>query len=230
MLIAGGTDLLPNMKRRQMAPKVLVSLAGIAELRNNGSALWRGPDAHANRQLESADRAAPGRAPGRHRAPAQHGHARRQPLPRHALQLLQPELRVAQGDRLLPEEGRRHLLGGDREQALRRRFIHRLRASADRARGAPQPRFDEKRKRSRGGGLLQQRRHRLPQAAAGRDPDRGTHPGHFAAVPTGSCAGAARSTSRCWASPRRPMPMEIRKSLWARSRHARFWWRKRASS
>ena len=35
-------------------------------------------------------------------------------LPRHALQLLRPELRVAPGDRLLHEEGRRHLLGGDR--------------------------------------------------------------------------------------------------------------------
>jgi hypothetical protein len=47
-----------------------------------------------------------GRGAGRDGPPAQHGHARRQPLPRHPLQLLQPELRVAQGDRLLPEEGR----------------------------------------------------------------------------------------------------------------------------
>jgi 4-hydroxybenzoyl-CoA reductase subunit beta len=38
MLIAGGTDLLPNMKRRQMAPKVLVSLKELPELRRNGSA------------------------------------------------------------------------------------------------------------------------------------------------------------------------------------------------
>src|SRR5688500_9585219 len=37
MLIAGGTDLLPNMKRRQMAPKGLVSLPGIAEPRTNGT-------------------------------------------------------------------------------------------------------------------------------------------------------------------------------------------------
>jgi len=42
MLIAGGTDLLPNMKRRQMAPKVLVSLSGIAELRTNGTAYGAG--------------------------------------------------------------------------------------------------------------------------------------------------------------------------------------------
>ena len=38
-LIAGGTDLLPNMKRRQMAPRVLVSLRHIAELKRNGAAL-----------------------------------------------------------------------------------------------------------------------------------------------------------------------------------------------
>jgi 4-hydroxybenzoyl-CoA reductase subunit beta len=38
MLIAGGTDLLPNMKRRHQTPKVLVSLAQVAELRkSNGS-------------------------------------------------------------------------------------------------------------------------------------------------------------------------------------------------
>src|SRR5712671_7456860 len=42
MLIAGGTDLLPNMKRRQMAPKVLVSLRKIPELKRNGSALGAG--------------------------------------------------------------------------------------------------------------------------------------------------------------------------------------------
>jgi len=42
MLIAGGTDLLPNMKRRQMAPKVLVSLREIETLRKNGSAYGAG--------------------------------------------------------------------------------------------------------------------------------------------------------------------------------------------
>jgi 4-hydroxybenzoyl-CoA reductase subunit beta len=36
MLIAGGTDLLPNMKRRHQAPRVLVSIRGIEELRANG--------------------------------------------------------------------------------------------------------------------------------------------------------------------------------------------------
>ena len=33
MLVAGGTDLYPNMKRRQFEPKVLVSLGAVAELR-----------------------------------------------------------------------------------------------------------------------------------------------------------------------------------------------------
>src|SRR5262245_15028265 len=42
MLIAGGTDLLPNMKRRQMAPKILVSLKKIEEMRGNGATLGAG--------------------------------------------------------------------------------------------------------------------------------------------------------------------------------------------
>jgi 4-hydroxybenzoyl-CoA reductase subunit beta len=33
MLVAGGTDLYPNMKRRQFEPKVLIGLRGIADLR-----------------------------------------------------------------------------------------------------------------------------------------------------------------------------------------------------
>ncbi len=44
MLLAGGTDLLPNMKRRQQVPKSLVSLGDIAALRrtSNGSGLRLG--------------------------------------------------------------------------------------------------------------------------------------------------------------------------------------------
>jgi 4-hydroxybenzoyl-CoA reductase subunit beta len=42
MLIAGGTDLLPNMKRRQMAPRVLVSVRNIPELKRNGAILGSG--------------------------------------------------------------------------------------------------------------------------------------------------------------------------------------------
>jgi 4-hydroxybenzoyl-CoA reductase subunit beta len=36
MVVAGGTDLYPNMKRRQFEPKVLVGLGGIGELRGVG--------------------------------------------------------------------------------------------------------------------------------------------------------------------------------------------------
>ena len=40
MIVAGGTDLLPNMKRRQQVPSTLIGLRGIAELRaiSNGNA------------------------------------------------------------------------------------------------------------------------------------------------------------------------------------------------
>jgi 4-hydroxybenzoyl-CoA reductase subunit beta len=37
MLIAGGTDLLPNMKRRQMAPKLLVSLRNIPSMKSKAA-------------------------------------------------------------------------------------------------------------------------------------------------------------------------------------------------
>src|SRR6187397_3522535 len=36
MLLAGGTDLLPNMKRRQQVPRVVVGLRGVAELSGVG--------------------------------------------------------------------------------------------------------------------------------------------------------------------------------------------------
>ena len=47
MLIAGGTDLLPNMKRRQKAPKVLVSLHRLPELRKLNGTFRRRAHAHA---------------------------------------------------------------------------------------------------------------------------------------------------------------------------------------
>src|SRR5204863_1547756 len=36
MLIAGGTDLLPNMKRRQMAPKMLISVRSLLKVNGRG--------------------------------------------------------------------------------------------------------------------------------------------------------------------------------------------------
>ena len=35
MLVAGGTDLLPNMKRRQQVPSTLIGLRRVAELRES---------------------------------------------------------------------------------------------------------------------------------------------------------------------------------------------------
>ena len=48
MLVAGGTDLFPNMKRRQFAPQVLVSLGRVKGAReiSNGSLRARGPLPH----------------------------------------------------------------------------------------------------------------------------------------------------------------------------------------
>ena len=46
MLIAGGTDLLPNMKRRHQAPQVLVSLTQVAELRKANGTFGAGLTLH----------------------------------------------------------------------------------------------------------------------------------------------------------------------------------------
>ena len=44
MLLAGGTDLLPNMKRRHQVPRALIALRGVKELKavTNGSGLTIG--------------------------------------------------------------------------------------------------------------------------------------------------------------------------------------------
>jgi 4-hydroxybenzoyl-CoA reductase subunit beta len=42
MILAGGTDLLPNMKRRHQAPRVLVSLRNIPAMKSNGATLGAG--------------------------------------------------------------------------------------------------------------------------------------------------------------------------------------------
>ena len=42
MLIAGGTDLIPNMKRRHQSPRMLVSLRGVQELRKSNGTLGAG--------------------------------------------------------------------------------------------------------------------------------------------------------------------------------------------
>ncbi len=58
MLVAGGTDLYPNLKRRQFEPSVLVGLRGIRELagvRGNGSGLTIGAGTTLTRVATHAD-------------------------------------------------------------------------------------------------------------------------------------------------------------------------------
>ncbi len=74
MLIAGGTDLVPNMKRRHQAPKTLVSLRRVEELKSisNGSGLKLGAGLSLTEIVDSAKvraqlhRALSGRRAGRH--------------------------------------------------------------------------------------------------------------------------------------------------------------------
>ncbi len=212
--VAGGTDLYPNMKRRQQTPKVVIGLSRIAALRQlkvgeAGAAIGAGVPLSEVETHRRMRRAFPALV-ARHRgdldsAAAQHGDARRQRASRHALQLLRPELRVAAGDRLLHEEGRRDLLGRARLAEVPRGAVGRLRAHPDRPR-APAPRWRLRtasaRSRSRtsiandGIHYLTKRPDellteiRVPKRTAG---DR----------PTGSCAAAARSTSRSSRSGRR---------------------------
>src|SRR6266550_986870 len=114
MFVAGGTDLYPNMKRRHQEPGVVISLMGIPELRRLEG--WTVGTCITLTELSNLPTfvfsCSPRRRPRVHAPAPQHGHPGRQPLPRHALQLLRPDVRVAQGDRLLHEEGRAHLLGG----------------------------------------------------------------------------------------------------------------------
>ena len=182
MPVAGGTDLYPNMKRRQFEPRVLVGLRAIRDLAGVRAAPGQGSD---RRRRHHPDRG--GAAPGRdrplrgaghrrrrrlHPAAPQHGHHRRQRPGRHAVQLLQPVPRVAQGHRLLHEEGRRHLPGGAGEPAVLGGVLlgHGPRALEPRGHRAP---------RGAGRGAdradrrpVPRRRHRVPGQAAGGDPDR----------------------------------------------------------
>ena len=117
------------MKRRQFEPTVLVGLRGhprparaSAARAATGLAIGAGTTltavaAHAE---VAAHYPALATAAGLVSTPAapQHGHARRQRLRRHALQLLQPVVPVAEGRRLLHEEGRRDLPRGAGQPAL----------------------------------------------------------------------------------------------------------------
>ena len=117
-----GPISIPNMKRRQFEPKTLVGLRAIPELRGvRGSARdglthrRRRPRCRRSPRIRRSRAHYPARGHRRRArvvaAAPQHGDDRRQRVRGHALQLLQPDPRVAEGDRLLHEEGRRHLPG-----------------------------------------------------------------------------------------------------------------------
>src|SRR5437763_5934988 len=87
-LIAGGTDLLPNEappERAQGLGQPAPHTGAQAQRRR----IRRGHHSHRDRaQARAAALSAPGGGAGGDRAFAQHGHDRRQSLPRYALQLL----------------------------------------------------------------------------------------------------------------------------------------------
>ena len=153
--VAGGTDLIVNMRRGIAQPERLIDLSGIDELkatdvRRDGVTIGAGVthrDARPRRRdrIALSGAGAGGRGDRRARAIATLGDGRRQSLPRHALHLLQPERMVAQRQRLLPEEPRRHLPRRAAGRALPRRLQRRSRAGAARARRRGRDRRAERR-------------------------------------------------------------------------------------
>jgi hypothetical protein len=119
-LVAGGTDLWPNMKRRHQKAETVVSLMSIPEL-----------DA-----IDSSGNP-PALAGIRHcggvnflTTTAKHGYDRWQSLHRHSLHLLQPNGRMAALDRLLPERRGHDLLGGDKVATLLGAYCQRFGTNA----------------------------------------------------------------------------------------------------
>ena len=105
MPLGGGTDLVVNIRRGIVAPPVLIDMNRVQELhainvpmkkRSN----WVPRSPKRNRRAPRDQQVLPRRRAGRraHRRPhaPQHGHRRRQSLPRHALHLLQSERMVAE--------------------------------------------------------------------------------------------------------------------------------------
>ena len=105
---------------------------------------------------------------------------------------------MAEGDRLLHEERRRHVLGRALEPPLPGRIVDRHGAHA---RGARRRGHAAERARRAGGSRrrsVSQRWHRLHHSAAGRAPDvrAPARRRPAGAAPTGNCGGAVRSTFR----------------------------------
>ena len=95
----------------------------------------------ARRRARALSGGGPGRRLDRRAHASQHGHGRRQPLPRYALHLLQPEPMVAAGQQPLPQDHRRHLPRGAQEpRRVLRHLQRRPGAGADDARRRGRPR------------------------------------------------------------------------------------------
>ncbi len=99
-LLAGGTDLLPNLRRGIEQPTHLVDLAGVRDLgditlESAGLTIGAGVTlarlAADRTHRARVARALAGRGQHRRARPPQRRHRGRQPLPRHALRVLQPE-------------------------------------------------------------------------------------------------------------------------------------------
>ena len=105
MPLGGGTDLVVNIRRGIVAPPVLIDMNRVAELhaiKADEKTLEIGASVRAERAGRASGASIDalsggGAGGGAHRRPdpAQHGHGRRQSLPRHPLHLLQSERMVA---------------------------------------------------------------------------------------------------------------------------------------
>ena len=177
-IVAGGTDLVPNLRRGIERPPVLVDLSAVhdfativASERGARARRRRHARAHRERSPHRGRVSGAGRGGGERRGTGapQRRDDRRQPVRRHPLRLLQPERMVAGGERLLPEARRRRLPRGAAGQALPRRILRRRRAGAARARCRDRARREPRHAAHRACGSLPRGRRRAPDARAGRD-------------------------------------------------------------
>src|SRR6185369_13159199 len=167
MFVAGGTDLYPNMKRRQQTPKTVISIARLRELRQvrgdreNGMVIGSSVSLTdlCNHPAINRDYAFVADAARLYSDTQKHGHDRRKPAARHAVQLLRSELRVAQRHQLLPEERRRYLLGCAFESEVLGSPVIRSCAVDGSDRSKAQTRFSKRRAFGGRGGFIQQRWH-----------------------------------------------------------------------
>ena len=234
MLIAGGTDLLPNMKRRQMAPKILVSLRGIFGAEGNGSASRRGP--RRSPQIVNTKELPLGLRQAAHQVATVHlrnmgtlgGNLCLDTRCNYYNQNYEWRKAI---DFCLKKDGDICWVATASKRCVAASSTDCAPALiALGAQGkAVSPSEDEREVAARG--PLQQRRHRLSDAPAGRDPYGGRNSESGERALTGSCAAAARSISRCSVSARRDdVNGGGARSRSARWRRGRSWWRRRTNS